>query len=204
MINHLRIGMSMEVYDGVSIPINLIREWCFCPRVVYYRELLNINVLKPLWVKQGENAHDKIAHLEKRRSFNRYGLDVATRHFNIALKSNQYNIHGIADWVLETSDSVYIVEYKLNPNPNSLGHKLQLIAYAMLAEEMYGKTSDISFLVSQKKSYEITVTEDLREKVVSTVANIKEMLISANKPHSSATDVQCIQCQYLNFCNDRL
>ena len=157
-----------------------------------------------MWVKQGEDAHDKIAHLEKRRSFNRYGLDVATRHFNVALKSNLYNIHGIADWVLETSDSVYIVEYKLNPNPNSLGHKLQLIAYAMLAEEKCGKPCDISFLVSQKKSYEIEVTKALKEKVLQIIENIQSMLINANKPNSSATNVQCIQCEYLNFCNDRL
>jgi CRISPR-associated exonuclease Cas4 len=204
MINHLRIGMSMDLSNNISIPINIIREWCFCPRVVYYQELLKINAHKPLWVKQGEDSHSKISHLEKRRSFHRYGLDAATRHFNVSLKSNNYGFHGIADWILETDDQIYIVEYKINPNPNSLGHKLQIIAYAMLAEELYSKPCRISFLVSQKKSYEIMITEDLKEKVLLTVANIQTMLINANKPNSSATNIQCIQCQYLNFCNDRL
>ena len=93
----------MDIFDNdLSLPINLIRQWCFCPRIVYYQELLNIKAHKPLWVAQGEDSHKKVEHLEKRRSFRKYGLDTAIRHFNVAMKSSKYNLHGIADWVLET------------------------------------------------------------------------------------------------------
>jgi phytoene dehydrogenase-like protein len=79
----------MDIYRDTSIPVNIIREWCFCPRVVYYRELLNMTVNKPLWVTQGEDFHKKIEYLEKRRSFKQYGLDRATRHFNVNIKSQK-------------------------------------------------------------------------------------------------------------------
>lgn len=194
----------MDIFDAnVSIPANLLRQWCFCPRVVYYQELLNLKPSKPLWVKQGEQFHKKIEHLEKRRSFARYALDNATRHFNINLKSQKYKIHGIADWVLETNDSIYIVEYKTNPKPNSLGHKLQLCAYAILAQEFYNKSCQKGFLVSDKKSYEIEITTDLKAKTIQTVIDIQAMLANAIKPDSSASQHQCIQCEYLNYCNDR-
>ncbi|QIW10327.1 CRISPR-associated protein Cas4 [Francisella sp. LA112445] len=194
----------MDIFDtDLSIPINIIREWCFCPRVVYYRELLNIKTHKPLWVAQGEDFHKKVEHLEKRRSFKRYGLDSATRHFNVSLKSSKYHIHGVVDWILETDEFIYIVEYKTNPNPNSLGHKLQIVAYALLAQESYQKTCRVAFLTSSKKSYEIQITDYLIQKLQEIIKNISDTLDSGNKPDSSASDHQCIQCQYLNFCNDR-
>lgn len=200
----LKIGMNMDTFDAdLSIPINIIREWCFCPRVVYYRELLNLKTQKPLWVVQGEDFHNKVEHLEKRRSFKRYGLNTAVRHFNVNLKSSKYHIHGIVDWVLETDSNVYIVEYKINPNPNSLGHKLQITAYALLAQEYFNKPCKVAFLTSDKKSYEIEINNELVQRLYQTIDEISICLKSAIKPDTSASDHQCIQCQYLNFCNDR-
>ncbi|MBK2356847.1 CRISPR-associated protein Cas4 [Francisella hispaniensis] len=194
----------MDIFDNdLSIPINLIRQWCFCPRVVYYQELLAIKPHKPLWVAQGEEFHKKVEHLEKRRNFSRYGLDNAIRHFNVTIKSQNYKLHGIVDWVLETDNNVYVVEYKTNPNPNSLGHKLQIAAYALLAQEYFAKPCKTTFLTSDKKSYEIKITDELITKLVKTVNDILNALDSGNKPDSSASDHQCIQCEYLNFCNDR-
>jgi len=195
----------MDIFDNdLSIPINIIREWCFCPRVVYYREILNLNVVKPLWVSQGEDSHDKIEKLEKRRNYSRYNLDTAQRHFKASFKSTRYGLHGIVDWVLETDDEVFVVEYKINPKPNSLGHRLQLCAYAMLAQEHYKKPCKKGFLVSDKTSYEIDITKDLVDKVIEVTKEIRQMLTKAVKPDSAAAEHQCVQCQYLNFCNDRL
>lgn len=194
----------MDIFNSdLSIPINLIRQWHFCPRVVYYQELLNMKVNKPLWVSQGENWHDKIEKLEKRRSYHRYNLMTAKRQFKTSLKSTQYGLHGIVDWILETEDEIFVVEYKINPKPNSLGHKLQLCAYAMLAQEHYKKPCTKSFLVSEKTSYEIAITQKLIDKVIETTIGIRQMLVKAVKPDSAAAEYQCIQCEYLNFCNDR-
>lgn len=194
----------MRVYNDTSIPINLIRQWSFCPRVVYYQEILKLNVHTPLWVSQGTDKHTKINKLEKRRNFSKYHLDSAIRHFELPMKSYEYSIHGIADWVLETPTEVFVVEYKSNPKPNSLGHKLQLGAYSVLASLHFNKPCTKSFLVSDKKSFEIEITETLISKLKTAISDINKTLGSAKKPHSSAGEHQCSQCEYLNFCNDRL
>lgn len=202
---HLKIGMNMETYNNdISIPINLLRQWCFCPRVVYYQELLNIKTSKPLWVAQGEDFHIKISHIEKRRSFIKYGLINAKRHFNVNIKSEKYCLHGIIDCVIETDEQVFIVEHKINPKPNSLGHQLQLCGYAIIAEEIYKKPCTTGFLASDKTSFEINITNELTNKLITTIQNIKSMLDLASKPDSSATEYQCVQCEYINYCNDRL
>ncbi|MDE5018560.1 PD-(D/E)XK nuclease family protein, partial [Francisella tularensis subsp. holarctica] len=87
-----------------------------CPRIVYYQELLAIKPNKPLRNAQGEEFHKKVEQLEKRRSFIRYGLNNAIRHFNLSIKSHKYKLHGIVDCVIETDTNLYVVEYKTNPN----------------------------------------------------------------------------------------
>ncbi|MDE5007413.1 PD-(D/E)XK nuclease family protein, partial [Francisella tularensis subsp. holarctica] len=69
----------------------------------------------PFWMAQGEELHKKVEHREKRRSFSRYGLINAIRHFNLSLKSQKYKVQGIVDWVIETDTNVYVVDYKTNP-----------------------------------------------------------------------------------------
>ena len=80
----------METYNQPwSIPIHLIKEWCFCPRVFYYQEILSLQVHQPIWLEQGATGHNNIEKLEKRRSFVKYGLEKASRYFNVELQSNK-------------------------------------------------------------------------------------------------------------------
>ena len=193
----------MEVFEEpFTIPINLIRHWCFCPRIVYYQELLQLNTYKPTWVYQGGELHSKIQILEERRGYKKYGLETAIRHFNISLKDPKYLFHGIADWVLETENQVYVVEYKSNLQL-TLGYKLQLCAYSLLAQEYFKKSIKTGFLISDNTSIEIEITGELIAKLNQIVKNIHQMLNKTIKPNSSATEAQCIQCEYINYCNDR-
>ena len=57
-----------------SVPVNLIRQWCYCPRVVYYIELTNIPIHRPIWVKQGEDFHQLEEKLWQRRNLSRFDL----------------------------------------------------------------------------------------------------------------------------------
>ena len=77
-----------------------------------------------------------------------------------------------------------------------------MTAYALLAEEFYQKECKVAFLTSNKKSYEIQITDYLVEKLQSVIINISDILSNGNKPYSSASDHQCVQCEYYNFCND--
>jgi len=57
-----------------KIPVYLIRQYLFCPRVVYFLELLNIPKQTPIWVKEGEEFHKSISKLLKRRTLSKFGV----------------------------------------------------------------------------------------------------------------------------------
>ena len=83
-----------------SIPINLIRQWCYCPRKVYYFELTDYKVNYPSWVQQGTDFHQREQLLWQRRNLSRFNLQSGTIHHNFVLKSENLQLHGIADMAI--------------------------------------------------------------------------------------------------------
>lgn len=188
-----------------SLPVNLIRQWCYCPRVVYYMELTNISIHRPVWVRQGEDFHQLEEKLWQRRNLSRFDLQNGKKHHNLSMQSQQLGLHGIADLVIETNEAVYPVEFKLSTVANKRGGMLQLVAYGMLAHKHFKKPVLIGFLVGRGQVlHKIDIDQNKCQQVMDVVQEISRMLEKARKPESSASLAQCRACEYVNFCNDRL
>ena len=188
-----------------SVPVNLIRQWCYCPRVVYYMELMKTSIHRPIWVKQGEDFHQLESQLWQRRNLSRFNLEKGKKHYNFAMKSEDLGLHGIADLVIETADAVYPIEFKLSAHNKKRGDLLQLVAYGMLAYQCFKKSVSVGFLVGKGKVlYKCTIDKEKCQQVMDVAKNIRIMLEKAQKPESSASLFQCGTCEYVNFCNDRL
>lgn len=187
-----------------SVPVNLIRQWCYCPRIVYYMELTDAAPLFPAWVKQGEKFHRQEERLWQRRNLSRFGLEKGEKHYNLNLQDGDIGMHGVVDMAIETEDAVYAVEFKLS-HYFRRGHQLQLVAYALLLEKHFLKPSLYGFLVGTGKNlHVVNIDVAMRQAVEKVVRSIRKMLDQGKKPSSSATTAQCGICEYLNFCNDRL
>lgn len=188
-----------------SIPVNLIRQWCYCPRKVYYFELTDFKVEYETWIKQGEHFHREEEKLWSRRNLSRFNLDEGKIHHNLSLQDDTLGLHGIADMVIDTDEAVYAVEFKLSANNKRRGDQMQLTAYAMLLEKHFSKPSSVGFLVGKGKVlHTIDIDTDKRKSVLGIADDIRKMLQRGLKPDSSATVAQCCACEYVNFCNDRL
>ena len=191
--------------ENYSIPVNLLRQWYFCPRIPYYQELLGTQVVRPPWVKQGNEYETIQQKLFKRRNLSRFGLSEGTLHTQVHMNSSEEPFHGIADLIIETAAYVYAVEVKLNIDKVGKGVVAQLVALSMLAEEHYQKSATDAFILYGRQSQVkcLSVDSDMRKEVRQTAYQIQDMLISGVKPSSPATEYQCAQCEYLNYCNDR-
>jgi len=188
-----------------SVPVNLIRQWCYCPRKVYYFELTDFKVAYPTWVEQGEDFHRMETKLWQRRNLSRFNLDKGEVHHNLAIRDDELGLHGIVDMAIETEDAAFAVEFKLSAHNKRRGDQLQLAGYAMLLEKHFSKPSPVGFLVGRGKVlHVIDIDENKRDAVMEIASNIKRMLQHGLKPDSSATAAQCCICEYVNFCNDRL
>lgn len=60
--------------DSFSVPVSLLRQYAFCPRIPFFYLIRNLHPPFRPWVKQGLGFHEKTQMLAKRRNLSRFGL----------------------------------------------------------------------------------------------------------------------------------
>ncbi len=188
-----------------SLPISLIRQHCFCPRIPYFQELLKLNPPKPVWVKQGEDLHKGQEKIFKHRTLKRFNLVQAKQEFNVFVSADDLQLHGVVDSLLTSSKEIYPIEFKLSGHRPAKGQILQLTAYAMVAGYQYNLPCRQGFILFENrgKTHPIVFKLKDKEQVIVIRDHILNNLEKSYLPDSPATPAQCTQCEYLNLCNDR-
>lgn len=194
------------VLKSFSIPISMLRQYVFCPRIPYYRFLLGQKNRSTLWMQQGEQFQLELEDLLKRRKLTRFGMAGARLEHGIQLESQNLSVHGIVDTLLINETHVVPLEIKLAGGPPVRGQKLQLLAYGLLAAENYHlKFEQGYFLFGKKASHVYVIDNDAGNKadLNRVVSGILEMMGTMTKPDSPASKAQCVQCEHGLECNDR-
>lgn len=194
--------------EQFNIPISSIRQYCFCPRIPFFQLFREIQPIGPMWLQQGLNHHVRIAMLSKRRNLSRFDLTCKNFRFfeNVSLYNDQLGMHGICDGVIYTKDEIIPLEFKISEYAPTIGAKLQLVAYAMLFKEKEKIPVQRGFILYGKKgkTLEVTINSNMEQQVLSIMNEIRNFGNKSILPSTPASEPQCAQCEYLNFCADRL
>lgn len=194
--------------ESFNLPVSMLRQYSFCPRIPFLYLAREIDPPKGTWVKQGMSYHQIQEILSKRRNLSRFGL---TGEFKLSsevrLYSERLKLHGICDGIIETNDTLFPLEYKLQEKlTKSTGAVIQLVAYAMLIEEKYNKKISCGFILygSKGKTHEVLIDSITRKQVTTIINRIEQDCSMGLLPNTSASERQCSQCEFSNFCADRL
>ncbi|MFN3603241.1 MAG: hypothetical protein ACK4UJ_00880 [Leptonema sp. (in: bacteria)] len=99
-----------------SIPISLLKEYSFCPRIPWYLNNSYQPVKESLWMIQGSQYHAERENLLKKRLLKKFQKQSVEIFYRVNVFSIKYKIHGILDALLKTQDNLYPVEFKMNLN----------------------------------------------------------------------------------------
>lgn len=187
------------------IPINLIRQYMFCPRIVYYSLLTNIKPIYPRQVSLGNDYHELQNELLKSRKFKKLDIDYDVVISDKYFENTDLNICGKVDLAFSCKDEIIPIEFKHIEKKTSYSHVLQLIGYGKLLENKYNKKFEKAFIIygNNMKFHKIDITQKYIEDFYKVINGIEEILKNDILPNSDANESKCIQCEYLNFCNDR-
>ncbi|MFP4615259.1 MAG: CRISPR-associated protein Cas4 [Thiohalorhabdus sp.] len=187
-----------------SIPVGLLRQHLFCPRIPFYTEVMGLRPEWPPWVDQGLDYHHKERKRARERLERRFGRTKPDWRRDVSIKSVKWSLHGRLDGAAITAAAVYPVEFKLRWQPAKKAHRVQITAYALLAEEYWNRPAPAGFVLgAQRKIRRISVDEEAREEVLKERDQLVGTLNSTRKPETPAAESQCAQCEFFNFCNDR-
>lgn len=187
-----------------------LKQWTYCPRVVYYRYCLpEIRPITDL-ITAGIASHRDEGAREERRSLRTYGLSVGERAFDVGLRSEALGLRGRLDLAIAVPSraaagaEAIVVEYKDSEKPDGLHFKLQLAAYALLLEQTWGLPVRRGYIYSipLRESAIIAISPALRANVVQAVAAMQVAVAGEQIPAAPASRRPCVSCEFRRFCND--
>jgi CRISPR-associated exonuclease Cas4 len=200
----------IESADELLFEVTDLKQWTYCPRVLYYRYCLpEIRPITDL-IAAGIRSHTDEAGREERRSLRTYGLSEGERAFDVGLRSTALGLRGRLDLAIAVPEraapgaEAIVVEYKDSEKAAGPHFKLQLAAYALLLEEAWELPVQRGYIYSipLRTAEIISITPALRKKVRQTVEVMRAAVSSERMPDAPISRRPCVSCEFRRFCND--
>jgi len=188
------MAKHLQRSDDEPLQISRLEHTAYCPRqcaLIDLEQTFDENI----YTIRGHLTHERVDTQETETR----GDLVIERSF--PLWSDTYGLTGKAD-VVEFRDGIpYPVEYKSGKRQQYDAMDIQLCAQAMCIEEMLGKDvpKGAIFHIKSKRRREVEFTATLRQKVVETIHETREILNCTTLPHP-VNDKRCTHCSLQDSC----
>lgn len=181
-----------------------LKQWAYCRRIPYYRYVMPVAFAPTYPMRRGRNVEEAVAALERRRGLRRYGLEHGERRFGVWLRSQRLGLSGKLDLLVITEKACFPVDFKDTRGGVRHNHRMQLAAYALLAEEAYERPARAGFIyaIPTRQLIEVAIGRRERAWVIEALAAMREMVARGAIPEPTAVRARCVACEFRNFCGD--
>jgi CRISPR-associated exonuclease Cas4 len=185
-------------------PITDLKQWAYCPRVVYYHHVMPAPAKPTYKMREGLAAQEMIESLEMRRKLREYGLEAARRRFGVWLESQELGLSGKIDLLLEAPEEIAVVDFKLTSGEPGRNHRIQLTGSSRLGESACGRPARRAFLyrIPDNRIFVEPVTDELRRAVKAAIGDIRRTGQSQLCPKPTDVRGRCVECEFANYCAD--
>lgn len=190
--------------DNPIFTVTDLKQFTYCPRVVFFEQCLPHIRPRTFKMDAGHQAHEEEQERAVRRKLSQYDEETGTRQFRVELTSHHLGLTGKLDEVVYPEDGRIIpVDYKLAKRV-SANHRLQLAAYSLLLEDIEDciVTHGFVYLIPQRQTTKIKITDKLRQAVLTTLDALQKMVTFEIMPPPLDKPTQCSNCEFRRFCND--
>jgi len=183
--------------EELVIPISSLNQYIFCPRRCWYMHVAH---------EFFENVHTIEGTLLHVRSDSGEGTrrrDLV-QFRSVYLHSTRYGLTGRADLIEERPGEIYPIECKKGRRGDWGNDQIQLCAQALALEEMLGREIPRGFLyyAATGRRQEVRFTSELRQETVETIARVRELLRTGERPPALYTP-KCKGCSLYRVCLPR-
>lgn len=195
----------MSEEEPELIPVTDIKQYHFCPRIIYFTRVLGVEERTTESEEAGKEAHGEFHRKERRRATLLGGkaIKVEEKWTALRLRSERLGIEGAVDMVVRTPDGYAVIEYKSTAMPKRIppGHLYQAAAYALLVEEAFRTIVRKLYIhyEGSKESVEIPLTESVRRHVAWTIGRVRSIIRAERLPKARPSR-RCLSCGYGWIC----
>jgi len=194
--------MTIASVERIPLVVTDIKNYLYCPRVVYFGYFYPGPRPVTYKMEEGKRSHQRTEALEERRTLRAYGLRDGEREFGVRMHSERLALSGLLDMAIVREQEAIPVEFKHSTAGLRLNHKYQLTAYALLAEERYGRPVRRGFVyfIPLKRAVEVAITPHMRRYVTRMLREIRQMLATERMPRGTGQRGRCVECEFRRMC----
>jgi len=191
---------KINLYLQPVIGTEDVRQFLYCPRIIYFRYVICAPMKKTYKMEYGELKHEKIQKLK-----NKSDDDCIQKYYNIYLNDADLGLVGLIDYFEFDGKTAFPVEIKSGNIPLdglNIPHKYQIIAQAILIEKNFDfmvNKMRINYIKHQKSvDYRLLIEDKL--KCMKIIRKIRELLIYEKIPEPTKDQGKCVDCECKNYC----
>ena len=181
-------------------------EYMYCPRFVYYMNVLKIDQHehRRKLVNKGRDIH--ALKLVQNKDYLRAKIGVQEKFLDVYLGSESLRLVGKVDEVLVLNDgSAAALDYKFATWENKIykTYQMQQTLYALLIEENLALPVDRAFIVYiRSKNYllELPIDQAMKDKAKKVLDEIFTIINLSSYPKAQRSKAKCEDCTYRNLC----
>lgn len=197
-------GRDMITTTDAWLTVNDLKQYAYCPRVIFYRHCLPLPGRPTYKMVEGQTRQDEVSRLERRRTLHRYGLESAERRFDLPVRSDALRLSGRIDMALIGADLAVPVDFKSTEGPGAANWRLQLVAYTLLLEERFERPSPFGllYLLGSNRVERVPSDAVARAAAHTAMAAVREVIAHELMPAATPIRGRCRDCEYRRYCND--
>jgi CRISPR-associated exonuclease Cas4 len=192
--------------DDQFITPSEVIEYMFCPRFVYFMNVLGIDQHEHRrhLVSKGRDIHN--LKLVQNKEYLRTKIGVKDKLLDAYLSSPSLHLVGKIDEVLFLNDGTAApLDYKYAFWENKIynTHRIQQCLYALLIEENFNVVSQKAFLVyvrSKNHLEEFAISQAMKKKALDILDDIFKIITIGSFPNVQTSTRKCEDCTYRNIC----
>lgn len=193
----------MSEDEGDLIPVVLVKQYVFCPRIVYFSEVLGLRERETDLMREGEEMQQVEDSRDQRRKWlPGRGIETKSARHGKLYVSRELGLVGVVDVIAEKGE-VAVIERKAARRPRRVhrNHVYQLAAYALLVEEATGRPVRRGYVHYLKSNdvVEVTITEEAKRHVLWIVQQIRRIIWEERLP-PYVEKPACKSCGYRWIC----
>ena len=183
-----------------------VMEYLFCPRFVYYMNVLKVDQHehRRVLVNKGRDIHT--LKLVQNKEHLRARVGAIDKYQDVYISSQTHKLVGRVDEVLILDDGTAApLDYKYAFWQDKLYKtiKTQQVLYAILIEDNFRLPVHRAFVVyirSKNHLETIIINQAMKDKAMKILDTIFGIINQARYPKATATKTKCADCTYRNLC----
>lgn len=184
---------------GIFFTAENFRQYVYCPRVIYFRQVALIEQRQSYKMKIGSSYHD-----EKVRKQRQSKIDDLIINYNIYLEDQELGLGALFDAIAtDSSGHYYPIEFKTGKTYGIVPehHFAQMVAQVIILEKCYNTIVEKAQLrYGSEKRIDFTITEQDKMQVLALHTEMIQMVLNDLLPPPTPHKAKCHDCEFWIAC----